>query len=519
MVNQTRNPNSSSGGKKRPVNTPGSSKERAQFPSVGMTLRSYQYDSRDHYKVPAGRGVKVRQSFWSRLKKKGAAKRILIVLAIVLIILGGWLGGKFIYNFHKLFGGNIFGVLSSARLKGENVGRVNILIAGNSADDIGHNGGELTDSIMIMSIDTKNNTAFLISIPRDLWVSLPSGGHGKINEVYVDGDNQKFSEPNYPPGGMGALEQVVEDDFGIDINYYALVNYSALRQAVDAVGGIDFNVQSDDRRGLYDPSIDYVTRAPLVKLTNGVHHLNGQQALNLARSRGDSSRSYGFAKSDFARSEHQRQLMVALKTKMATAGVLANPAKLASISDAIGSNVKTDFSGGEIRRFYSIIKGVDSANIKSVGLNDVNGKNLLVSYTSSSGQSALTPALGVDEYGDIRAFLKQQTSNDPIVRESAKIAVVNGTDSTGLATKEANILKSKNLNIIKVGDAKTNTAVTTIIDASAGKKPGTKALLMKLYGTNVTTINPYSAVYTSDFVIVVGQDRIPKTTSDTSSTQ
>ena len=107
--------------------------------------------------------------------------------------------------------------------------------------------------------------------------------------------SSRWAENGYPSGGMGQLEQVVEENFGIAINYYALIDYSAFRDAVNAVGGIDVTIASSDPRGLYDPNIDYTTHGPLVKLTNGVHHLNGQQALDLVCARGDSANSYGFA--------------------------------------------------------------------------------------------------------------------------------------------------------------------------------------------------------------------------------
>ncbi len=79
------------------------------------------------------------------------------------------------------------------------------------------------------------------------------------------------------------------------------------------MGGIDLTIKSTDRRGLYDPNIDWTTKGPLVKLTNGPHHLSGRQALNLARARGDAYNSYGFAGSDFDRTENQRKMLVALK--------------------------------------------------------------------------------------------------------------------------------------------------------------------------------------------------------------
>lgn len=487
--------------------------QSAQFPGVGVTLRSYKYDPRDHHKFPAGQGVIVKQGRFSRLRRLFTLRKSVLILSLLVLLIGGWVGGKFVYNAHKLFGGSILGVLTTTKLKGEGSGRVNILLAGNSADDPGHNGGKLTDSIMIASINTKHNKAFIMSVPRDLWVNIPGEGHAKINETYVDGEAADFSEDGYPSGGMGLLEKVIERNFGLDINYYALVNYNALKQAVDAVGGVDYTVKSVDPRGLYDPNIDYATGTPLVRLSNGVHHLNGQQALDLSRARGDSYRSYGFPASDFDRTEHQRELIVALKTKAVTAGVLANPAKLSSLSDAIGNNVKTDFSLSEVRRLFDISKSLPGNKISSLSLNDVDGKNLLDSYSSRSGQSALIPALGVDEFDDIKSFLKRQTSSNPLVQEGATVTVLNATDSSGLATKQKTILTSKSLYVKRVGDAPTNQAVTSIIDNSGGKKPATRQVLIAQYGNNVTAVNPFGSQYSADFIVLIGSDQIPKTTT------
>ncbi len=282
-------------------------KQGGQFPAVGMTLRNYQYDPKDRHKRARHTEV-VKRHWWQRI----TLKRTAITLAVLAVLVGGFVAGKFIYNAHKLFGGNILGVLNTTKLKGEDRGRVNILLAGNSADDPGHNGANLTDSIMLVSIDTKSNKMFMLSIPRDLWVKVDDSGHQKINQAYVTGQDENFDESGYPKGGMGQLEQVVSQDFNIPIDYYALIDYNALKQAVDAVGGIDVNIKSDDPRGLYDPNIDWTTGGPLVKLTNGPHHLNGQQALDLARARGDSYRSYGFGGSDFTRTGNQRDMLVAL---------------------------------------------------------------------------------------------------------------------------------------------------------------------------------------------------------------
>lgn len=489
-------------------------KQAAQFPNVGQTFSSYQHTAEPGTRqIKSATPAKAKRGIFGRIRDRMTLKRTVILLTILMLIVCGWLGFKFIYNAHRIFGGNIFDVLHTTKLKGEDVGRVNILLAGNSSDDVGHNGAELTDSIMVISIDTKNNTAYMLSIPRDLYVDIDGSSHQKINEAYVTGKANNFKESGYPEGGMGQLEKVVEDTLDIDINYYALINYRALEKAVNAVGGVDFTVKSDDPRGLYDPSIDWVTRGPLVKLTNGTHHLNGQQALDLARARGDAYGSYGFTESDFTRTENQRKLLVALKNRAVSAGTLSNPSKIASLADAFGSNVKTDFSLSEVRRLYDIGKPITGNKIKSLSLNDANGKNLLASYTTPLGQSALIPAAGLDDFSDIKAYLAQQTSSDPVVREGAKIVVLNATDTSGLASKEEDALSGKKLAVIDIGDAQATQATTTIIDNSAGKKTATRNFLLKRYGNHFTTANPYANVYEADFIVLLGQDRVKTTTT------
>ena len=438
-------------------------------------------------------------------------KRVALVLIAVLLVGVSWFGFKIASNLQKVFHGSLFSVLTTTKLKGEDTGRVNILLAGNSADDPGHNGANLTDSIMLISLDVNNHTAFMLSIPRDLWVPIPGYGHAKINEAYVDGEDGNFSAPGYPRGGMGLLEEVVQQEFGIKANYYALINYDALKDSVNAVGGIDFTVQSSDPRGLYDPSIDWSTHGPLVRLTNGVHHLNGQQALDLSRARGDAYGSYGFPRSDFDRTEHQRELILALKAKILSAGTLANPITLGNLFDSIGKNINTDFSLSEIRRLYDISKDIKDSSIQSIGLNDANGVNYLGSYTSPTGQSALIPAAGMDDFSKIQAYLARLLTSNPIVREGASVVVLNGTDTSGLAASAETTLTQKDITVTAIGDAAAPVVTTTIIDASHGKMPATLSLLKKLYGKQVTTTNAYANVYKADFIIVLGSDQVPAT--------
>jgi LCP family protein required for cell wall assembly len=417
---------------------------------------------------------------------------ILVAIATVLVVSGAWVAWKFISNATKAANGNILGLLSSTKLNGEDQGRVNILLAGNSADDPNHGGALLTDSIMIISLDTKNNTAFAMSIPRDLWVKVPGYGYQKINAVY-------------PEGGMGLLEQVVDQDFGINMNYYGLVNYTAFKEAVNAVGGIDVTIKSSDPRGIYDPNIATSDAGPLI-LKNGLQHLSGQTALNLARARNDPTADgrygYGLPNGDFDRAANQRLMLVALKNKIFTSGVAANPVKLGQLFDALGNNVKTNFKTNELRRLYTLGKAIDSSKIQSLSLTT---NKLITNFTASDGEAALVPTAGVGDFSQIQAYMKQLTSTDPVVREGAKIVVLNASGTSGLAKTTATKLQATGMNVVDYGNATGVYTSSELVDASKGTKPLTLTALKKTYGTNVITSSGLTTLYpTVDIIIVLG---------------
>jgi len=439
---------------------------------------------------------------WRRLTKRGA----LVVLALF-VISGGWLGWKVYANMSKIFGDkNPLHVLSAFKpvpLKGQDTGHVNILLAGNSSDQGDHGGASLIDSIMLVSVNTNEHTAFMLSIPRDLWVDVPGSGYGKINTT---GAVTTFNESGYPKGGIGALEKTLSENLGVAINYYSLVNYSAFKDSVNALGGIDVNIKSEDARGLYDPSFRGNEGGPL-KLANGVNHLNGQTALNLARARGDPYNgvygAYGFPNSDFDRTEHQRQMMLALKDKAISMKVLSNPSKVGKLMDSVGDNVKTDFELNELASLYYLMKDVKTSNIQSLSLNDAEGKNLLANY-NANGQSALMPAAGVDDFSDIKKFINKNFNSNKVSKEAANVVVLNGGQIAGLAKKHGEVLGTKGMNVTQVGDAPMQTAGTMIIDNSNGKKAETRKVLKKQYGDHFSSDATLSQQYKADFIIILG---------------
>jgi LCP family protein required for cell wall assembly len=347
----------------------------------------------------------------------------------------------------------------------------------------------------------------MLSIPRDLWVDIPGIGASKINAANTA---SSFKEAGYAEGGMGMLEKVVSDNFGITLNYYALVNYKAFKDSVDTVGGIDVNIQSTDPRGIYDPSFR-PSEGGALQLSNGVNHLNGQKSLNLARARGDPFNgvrgAYGFPKSDFTRTEHQRQMMLALKDKSMNMGVLSNPTKVGGLMDAVGNNVSTDFEVNELLSLYHMAKKIDSKNIQSLSLNNAEGKNLLSNYTTSNGQSALAPAAGLTDYSVIQAYVQKVLNATPVTKEAAHIVVLNGGQIPGLAKLKGDQLAKKGPVITAVGDAPKQYATTTIIDNSGGKKAATKKLLSDMYKGSATASDAdLSKQYTADFIVILGNN-------------
>lgn len=483
-----------------------------EWPFIGTTLPNPTF-SRQFAPPPAQQKQRQGRHFFKRnngtQKKRWSGKRkfassLLSVLACLLIF-GGYIGAKIIGDIDKVFHGNIASdaqaLFTNVELKGEAQGRINILVAGDSSDrvDPAANGGELTDSLMVLSLDTKNNTAFMLSIPRDLWVNVPNEGWAKINSTY---------EYN----GMNGLDQLVDQDLGIPIDYYALVNYQAFEDLVNAVGGIEVDIQSPDPRGLYDPQP--YPGAQAFQISNGWHELNGQEALDLARARGEAYGSYGFPDSDFDRTEHQRQMVVAIAKKAKSAGVISNPIRVGQIFDALGANVQTDFTLSDALELVKLTKHLNLNAIQSEAYSYSGSNPLLADYTAPDGEEALAPSAGAGNYSQLQEFYQQLTSNNPIVKEGASVVVLNASDAYGVAHKEATILTNEGFDVTGVTDANNIYPDSMIIDESNGQDPAAKQALQKLFPTDTTTTTstttPAEATeaqnYNADFVVVLGQN-------------
>lgn len=341
-----------------------------------------------------------------KVNVKGALLTFAIVAILSLLGILVWNMINFSSASNKLFGTpNVLGMFPFSRLDKTSANRVNVLMVGYSADDNGHAGAELTDSILILSFNTSNNTGYMLSIPRDMYVDIPEYGMAKINEAYQTGERSGFSDPLYPNGGMGLLRKTITDSFGIELHYHALVNYAAVRDTVDALGGVTVDIKSSDERGLYDPNFQPHEGGSL-KLPNGPQVIDGETALKLTRARGANGDSYGFAESDFARTKHQQMVVSAIANELSWT-LLLDPRANGKIFSAIGNNVETDIELPEVIPLTRLFLRVPTEELRSVSLRDINGVNLLTGYRTPTGQSALIPSAGIYDYSQIQSAIEK----------------------------------------------------------------------------------------------------------------
>ncbi|HTE21836.1 MAG TPA: LCP family protein [Candidatus Limnocylindria bacterium] len=430
--------------------------------------------------------------------------------AILVLLIGGFFGGRAWWLAGQIFQGGGGAValqdnVDPSLLRGEGDGRVNILLLGRGGE--GHEGADLTDTIVVASINPIQKEAALLSIPRDLYVQTPAGS-SKINAVFANAKNNALanssSSDNSRVGkaedaGFKAVEDVIRSKIGIPIHYHAVIDFAGFAKAIDTVGGIDVNVPAT---GVVYENMWIMGQNYTLNVKQGRSHFNGLRALAYSRSR------YTSPRGDFDRSERQRMIMVALKDKIFSAGTYSNPLKISQLMGDFGHHVRTNLALNEVRRLYEIGNQVPSNKIASVGLADP--PNNYVTTGMVDGQSVVYPRAGVDNYKEIQHYVRNRLKDGFLAHENAKVALYNGTSIAGLAGRTSDDLKSYGYNITTVGDSPTKGVQKTIVvDLSNGTKKYTRRYLENRFGTTAVTSLPPDTKITpgvSDFVIILGQN-------------
>lgn len=427
-------------------------------------------------------------------KRRGWWKAPFLLVFCAAFLASGWFSYKVAAATDKIFTENTTGgspLLQGKKLKGEEE-NINILLIGIGGPE--HEAPNLADTIQVASINPKTKSATTLSIPRDLYVTVPNSTQKvKINEVHSIGE-----ENGANGGGPGLLKEEVSNILGVPIHYFVRVDFNGFRQLVDSIGGVDIDVKEP----LYDPyyPAGESTGYTVVNIKPGLQHMDGETALRYARSRETTS--------DFDRSRRQQEVMVAVRDKALSANVLTNPGKLSGLVEVLGDRVKTDLSISEAQKLAGIVKDIPASSMVSKVI-DNGDSNLLYDSIGPGGAYILLPKAG--DYSDIQDFANQLFSGGASVAEGAQIDIQNASGRSGVAQSESDTLTGYGYKIGSITNAATTSPGTIIYDYSGGQKPHTLAYLKKRYGAEVQT-RTKPAEGGPDFVIVIGTNYATQST-------
>ena len=331
---------------------------------------------------------------------------VLFILTVIAVI-GISFGSGSLSNFKSLFKpvSVVSKVVVQGDLKGMD-GRTNVLVLGTDKRDPNESSvaSALTDTIMVISIDSNGANPVIISIPRDLWIEQTKS---KVNAIYTLSDND-----------VEVLEDAVEYVLGIPIHYHLIVGFDVFVDAVDTIGGLDINVKEAFEDYRYpiagkENVLPETDRYLHISFSRGRQNMNGIKALQYARSRHSTNPNQA---GDFARSRRQQEVVVAFKDKILSAETLLDPIKVKELYEVYKKNIRTNISLNDALLFYNKYADLESIDINHILLSnepraeDKPGSGMLLSPDPEerearyNGQYVLIPADRT--YDNIRALVR-----------------------------------------------------------------------------------------------------------------
>lgn len=404
---------------------------------------------------------------------------------------------------------------SEQKLKGEDRGRINILLTGIGGGN--HDGAQLADTVMLLSLDPVNKKVGMVSIPRDLTVPIEGYGYRKINSINA------FAEKESPGSGGLAFAQAFSQIFAQPIDYYVRVDFSGFSKFVDDIGGVDVNVENQLDDYAYpilgqEDNPNYYSRFEHLHVDTGLQHMDGSLALKFARSR----HGINGEGSDFARARRQQLVIEAIKTQLKGTNLLLNPSLITKAITNYQEHISTNLQVWEIAKFWGLFKDTSKEQMVNKVLDD-GPDNLLNSARGLDGAYILVPKAG--DFSEIQYLMANLLSAPSaevkglIQTEDAKLMVLNGTWVNGLATKASTDLAGYGFKIVGTSNAnQKNYEFSVIYDLAGGLKPQSLSLLQAKTNANILANAPdwlaaklkseasYTANYEQpDFVLILGQ--------------
>lgn len=372
---------------------------------------------------------------------------------------------------------------------------VNIVLLGSDGDIVGDNTVR-TDTIVIVSINTRTQTVSMLSIPRDVFVYVPTPTMTRINTVYGIGESWGWTG-----GGFGLLRETIFYNFGIQVHYYAFVEISGLVEIIDTVGGVDIAV---DCAYQDPPLIDADVPADAIGpdeenvyiLPVGYYHLTGREAMWYARSRGNSDA--------FDRGRRHIQLLESIFRAGRDNGQISQIPDLWSDMTEI---VETDLTLDVVLGLLPIGVNLDSSRIERFNLVKWDHTS---PWTPSEGVYAgqNVQVLNADRVYDLMLDFYTPPTSSRLSLAGASIAVYNGTERPDLDIVASERLRNAGLNAIAYGQAEEMGHTDTILTDYAAQARGSAALLiateLNIDPENITIAADPGREF--DYVVIVGEN-------------
>ncbi|MBC7263319.1 MAG: LCP family protein [Chloroflexi bacterium] len=372
--------------------------------------------------------------------------------------------------------------------------RVNILILG--IDQRRNDPGPWrTDTMILATVDPASKTAAMLSIPRDLWVTIPGYGENRINTAHFLGQKD-----NYPGGGPALAKKTVQYTLGVPVHYYVRLNFDGFEKLIDTIGGIDINVERAIHDEQYpDENYGYMT----VDIPAGFQHMDGKTALQYARSRHGGS--------DFERSRRQQQVILAVRDKVLSLNIPLT--KIPEVLRLLGSSVQTDLNLDEMYRLAQLLREIDQENIESAFID----QNMTTPTVTPEGWAVLIPQKEKVRELVSRLFSSTAPESVPgqnqLAAEAATIEVQNGTQTAGLAQRTYEYLKQVGYNVVAFSNADRSDYPKTVIVDYTGKHY-TVSALAALFAVEPENIRHSPDVPSGvDIRLILGQDYADKVLS------
>ncbi|MBN1535658.1 MAG: LCP family protein [Anaerolineales bacterium] len=371
--------------------------------------------------------------------------------------------------------------------------RVTLLVMGlDYRDWQAGEGPPRTDTMILFTIDPLAQTAGMLSVPRDLWVSIPGFSYGKINTAYQLGEAYEL-----PGGGPELAMKTMAEFIGVPIDYYAQVDFGAFIKFIDEIGGVKLDVTEPI-------TVDLLGDDTFKKLKPGRQVLTGEIALAYARAR----KTEG---GDFDRAQRQQQVIMAIRDRMIDFDLLPMLiSKAPTLYEDLSSGIHTNLTLDQVIRLAWLAQQIPEGNIK----NGIIGTAHVNFVKTPDGMDALKPLPDqirllrdeiFTETGPVSPVAANMPAADLMKIEAARISVLNGSATSGLAAKTGDFLKEKGMNISEIGNAESLYNNTTIIDYTG--KPYTIKFLLETMGINANYIySRYDPTQQSDMALILGVD-------------